>query len=576
MSKIILNNAIKQETFDQDKIISPQETVKRFKDKLKNINLDILEKTVRIDNGRLDIPVFFSNCGSDAQAVIGNKKQMGKGGTPQQAEASAVMELAERFSFFSFDQNPENFIIEKYKNIKDRAMDYEQIIKSVHDNAGDASRAMEIFENLDLKWTKGYNLTKDEEVLIPFDWFFTINQFNGSCAGNCNEEALNQGICEVVERHVSSLVSSNNLDVPTIELESITDPLCLEMIEKYEKAGIKLWISDFTLDTGIPTIGVLAYDPATFPLESEIVWTAGTTPAPQKALSRALSETAQLGGDFNSGSNYVASGLPKFNNIKEADFITKSSKSIPITKLPDLSHNNIKTEISGLVSILEKNNMDVFIVNTTHPDLEIPGFYIIIPGTYFRERAENSSVGMFCTKLISENNHPMFAIPELKKAAKLLPEKYYIQFYLGTSFINIDEPETALKHLEHALELNPASQDIPSIYSYMGVCFRDMEKYLQALEILEKGIAIDPERIDIHNLMGFCYFKLKEHEKAIECFNRVLQINPGSAIDYANIASNYREMGNREKAINYYEMALGIDSSIEFARESLERLKNQE
>jgi ribosomal protein S12 methylthiotransferase accessory factor YcaO len=39
-----------------------------------------------------------------------------------------------------------------------------------------------------------------------------INEFNGPSAGNCVEEALSQGICELVERHVSSLISTNNLD----------------------------------------------------------------------------------------------------------------------------------------------------------------------------------------------------------------------------------------------------------------------------------------------------------------------------------------------------------------------------
>ena len=100
--KIVLKDAFKGYIFDQDKIYSPGETVRRFKQKLKEVNLDILEKTIRIDNGRLDIPVFFSLCGPTAEEVIGTKKQMGKGGRPEQAQASAVMELAERFSFFSF------------------------------------------------------------------------------------------------------------------------------------------------------------------------------------------------------------------------------------------------------------------------------------------------------------------------------------------------------------------------------------------------------------------------------------------------------------------------------------------
>jgi len=100
--KIELKDALKGYTYDQDKIMSPKETVAKFKEKTARLNLDILSRTRRIDNGRLDIPIFFSECGTDAKNVIGTKKQMGKGGTPEQSEASAVMELAERFSFFFF------------------------------------------------------------------------------------------------------------------------------------------------------------------------------------------------------------------------------------------------------------------------------------------------------------------------------------------------------------------------------------------------------------------------------------------------------------------------------------------
>ena len=115
--KVTMGDAFKRFTLDQDKILAPDETVRRFKEKLKAVDLDVLEKTVRIDNGRLDIPVFFSLCGKDARQIIGTKKQMGKGGTPQQSEASAVMELAERFSFFSFCKNPENFFVATYNDV---------------------------------------------------------------------------------------------------------------------------------------------------------------------------------------------------------------------------------------------------------------------------------------------------------------------------------------------------------------------------------------------------------------------------------------------------------------------------
>jgi ribosomal protein S12 methylthiotransferase accessory factor len=571
--KVVLVDAYKGYTKDLDKIIAPGETVRRFKEKLKKINLDILEGTERIDNGRLDIPVYFSICGQDAEDIIGTRKQMGKGGTPHQAEASAVMELAERFSFFSFKDNPGNFLVEEYGNIKDRALPFESIAKSVHDDSLELDRAREAFSRLPLKWTRGYNVTKDKELLIPFDWFFTINEFNGPSAGNCQEEAILQGICEVVERHVSSIISLNRLKTPAIDLSSTVDPLVLELIEKYQKEGIKLYASDFSLNTGIPSIGVLAYDPSTFPGKSEIVWTAGTTPNPQKALNRALTEVAQLAGDFNTSANYVASGLPKFKDLAEADFVMHPDKKIGISSLPDLSNDNIKVEVENCIEALLKMGMEVILIDITHPKLGIPAFYTIIPGAHFRERAAGTSVGMFSAKLIAESGNPVWAIKELKEMDKFLPGKYYVKFFLGLSHLSINEPIKALNYLEEALTLDPKDQDIPSIYSYMGISYKALQRYGEAIEALKKAEEYDRERTDVYNLMGFCYFKLKDHQKAIECFKNVLQLNPGSAIDYANIASNYRDMGDRDKAIQYYRVALELDSTIDFARDNLQMLE---
>ncbi len=572
--KITLKDAFKGYTLDQDKIVSPQETVRRFKEKLKQVDLDILEKTMRIDKGRLDIPVYFSLCGKDAEEIIGTKKQMGKGGTPHQSEASAVMELAERFSFFSFCKNPNHFFVEQYRNLKGPALSFESIAQSVHDDSDELDVAKEVFSRLPLKWTWAYNLTRQEEVLVPFNWFYMINEFNGPCAGNCVEEALSQGICEIVERHVSSVVSRNKLKTPAINLRSICDPLVLKMIEKYQRVGIELFISDFSLDTGIPSVGVLAYDPATFPEKSEIIWTAGTTPDPQKALSRALTEVAQLAGDFNTHSKYVASGLPKFNALEEADFVLQPSKEIDITQMPNLSNNNIKVEVENCISALSRINMDAIVINTMHPKLEIPAFYTIIPGAHFRERAANTSVGMFSAKLIAETGDPGRAITELEVMDSLMPGKYYVQFFLGTSHLSLNDPAKALTHFEKALELDPHEEDISSIYSYMGLCLKELELYREAISALKKGELYDRERTDIYNLMGFCYFRLKEHAKAILCFRKVLDLNPSSAIDYANIASNYRDMGDKQNAIRYYRFALELDPSIDFARQSLAALES--
>jgi ribosomal protein S12 methylthiotransferase accessory factor len=400
-----------------------------------------------------------------------------------------------------------------------------------------------------------------------------INEFNGPSAGNCSEEALSQGICELVERHASSLVSHGNMNIPGIDLDSFTDPLVIEMLGKFKKQGIEVFASDFSLDTGIPTIGVLAWDPVTFPDMSEIVWTAGTSPDPQKAMSRALTETAQLAGDFNSGSNYVASGLPKFTDIKDARFITHPEKMITIDQLADLSSNNIKTEVERLIHALDQRGYDILVISTRHRDLEIPAFYAIIPGAHFRERAVGASVGMFSARLITESFDPDLALIKLSALEKALPGQYYTSFYRGLMLSAVGAYEDAQKEFETALERNPVRLNLPDIYSHMGACLKDLGKYPSAIHACEKGLEIDAQRSDIYNTMGYCHFMQKEYQKAIACFEKALEVDPSLAINYANIGSSYRELGETSLAIEYYEIALKIDPGIEFARENIEKLK---
>jgi ribosomal protein S12 methylthiotransferase accessory factor len=295
-------------------------------------------------------------------------------------------------------------------------------------------------------------------------------------------------------------------------------------------------------------------------------------PDAAKALCRALTEVAQLAGDFNSGGNYEASGLPKFRSLDEARYITHPERKAKMEELPNLCDDNIKIEVERCIEALGRKNMDVFAVDVTHPELAVPAFYTIIPGTHFRERAPNASVGMIVAKIVSETYPADSAIKTLQEFDSRLPDKYYLQFYLGQIHLNRGDAESAIAHLTHAARLDPPPEDLASIYTYLGVCYKDTQRFTSALDALEQADRIDPERTDTLNLMGFCHYKLQQHHRAIDCFEKLIALDPSSAIDYANIASNYRAMGKHSKAIEYYQLALKLDDSIAFAKEHLEQL----
>lgn len=574
--KIIFTDCPKTFTRDQDKARTPEQTIENFYQRIDTFDIKILSEVKRIDNGRLDIPVFFSVCTDEAQAMTGTKKQMGKGASEEQSKASACMELAERFSFFSFKADADNFITGDFASLRKQGypvMDSSYLLASVDDTNLDKQTLETLLEDIPMQWTWATNITNDEQMLIPFSWFYAINEFNGPSAGNTVEEAALQGISEIVERHVCSLINQNKIQTPLIDTASITDPVAVDLIDKFRKNDIELYLNDFSLDTGLCTVAALGVDRSTFPKLSEIVFTAGTTPGPDKAIIRAITEVAQLAGDFNTGSNYLASGLPKPQSMGEVDYLTGSPQAVSVQEMNDLSDDNMKLEIINCVEALQKIDMEIFMIDVTHPLLDIPAMYTIIPGAHFRERSVRRDAGLFAAKLLNELvDDPWLFRAKIEEFEHYLPESYYLSFYSGISLYKRNEPAQALVLLNRALEQNPEKEDLPYVYSYKAHCLKDLQQYDDAIHTLKLGCGVDDEREDLYNLLGFCYFKKEEYATAISHFERAVQINPSSAMDYANLGVNHNRLGNREEAISHLTLALTLDPSIEFAREQLDAL----
>ena len=573
---IRLQDCLKTYTIDQDKALQPEDTVARFKERLKHLDIQILKEVKRIDNGRLDIPVYFSVCGEDAHALTGTKKQMGKGASPIQAEASACMELAERFSFFAFKNNEDNFITGDYQQMREAGypvLDPSRLLQSVHDSRHDVEFLEELLQDIPMQWTWATSLTTGLDTLIPFSWFFAINEFNGPSAGNTYEEAALQGVSEVVERHVCSLVNYEKIATPIIDPASVKDPVARELLDKFAASNIELYLNDFSLDTGISTVAALAIDRSTFPESSEIVFTAGTTPDPEKALIRAITEVAQLAGDFNSGSNYVASGLPKPLSMDEVRYLTDSGLSTTIGRMASLADHNIKTEVENCVAALARRDMEVFMLDVTHPQLQIPAIYTIIPGAHFRERSMIQDAGLFAAKLLVELvADPGHLERKLAQMEQMIPEAYYLAFYRGRNLYTLGQSEAALVAFDRALALFPEAEDLPYIYSYKGHCQKDMGLYDEAIKTLELGRREDDERPDLHNMLGVCWYKKEEFSQAIVHFHRAVELNPVSAMDYANLGVNYRKIGKRDESIHFFTLALSLDPAIDFAQTQLAEL----
>lgn len=563
-------------THDLDKAIAPEETVRRVQTRLAAAQADILAETRRVDVGRLGIPVYLSVCGSDARRVMPTRKQMGKGSSPAQAQASALMELMERYAFFTFWERRPFFREATWSEAEAlfgrELLPIEEIMRSVHE-CGDAAVARRL---MDLRRWQFYPATRLQDgatVWLPLDWFKLLGEFNGTSSGNSREESLLQGLSELVERHVCCHVDREKLETPTIAVQDDDDPVLGDLLAAFERNGIRLVLKDFSLGMPLPTVGAVAWDPATFPDSSEIVFTAGTAATPAKAAVRAVTEIAQLAGDFCTHACYEASGLSKFERLEDIDWLLQGPTTT-LKALPDVAHDDIRDELLTAVAGLAP--LQVYAVETTHPDLGIAAHYTIVPGLDFRERDRNQSIGLFVGRKLAEEADDITAAKGLAVLEECCPNAHYLPFFKGMLAMRHGDNAAAHALFAQAAPFQPDDDAFALASFYAGYVLTLDGRWNDALPALQAACERCPGMKEYGNLAGVALFKLGRYDEAATCFSRVLRIDKGSAMDWANLGMCHKRNHHPDEARHCLETALSLDASLDFARQALEELTSPE
>ncbi len=561
-------------TTDQDKICPPGETVARARAAFARFGAGVLAETRRIDTGRLGIPVFLSVCGEAARAVMPTRKQMGKGASPEQAEASALMELAERFSFFSFWNASDRLVTATWAEAEalygSRLMPLGRIRQCVGEDLDDDT-TRRILSLVPWRFALALDVAAGAEVAVPLNWFKILNEFNGSSAGNCFEESVLQGACELIERHVCAIIDRDRPVLPTIDPAAIDDAVLARLLAAFTREGIRVWLKDFTLGMPAPTVGAMAYDPATFPESSEIVFTAGTAASPAKAAIRALTEIAQLAGDFETSSNYEASGLPKFDDLAQAAWLM-DGPLVPLASLPSIERADIAEELELLAGRLAAMGHPLLTVDTSHPELGLSANYNFVPGFAFRERTPKASLGLFTGRILAEEADPATAAASLAELAEIYPNAPFVPFFEAMLALRLGDPEAALPGFAAAEARQTLAEDQALAAFYQAHALSLLSRWDEAVPHLDRAIDLSPQVKEYYNLRGVARFKAKDYGPAAADFEAALALDAGSAMDLANLGLCQMRLGRTDMAAHYLGAALELDPSLDFAREHLDSL----
>jgi ribosomal protein S12 methylthiotransferase accessory factor len=272
-------------------------------------------------------------------------------------------------------------------------------------------------EDRALLWVQGFDLVQDEPLWVPHELVHTIYTVdkmacpgnfaassNGLASGNHLLEAVSHGICEVIERDATtlwSLLPLDQQDERRIALDTVDDPACREVLEKYERAGVAVGVWDSTTDVGLACFECSIVDRESkglFDLYS--AGGSGCHPAREVALLRALTEAAQSRTCCISGSRddlfrtmYDRAGSPEvLDSLRRrlaAPTARRDFHDVPTWDGETLEHD-LAWELKRLQAVGVER---VVVVDLTKPELGVPVARVIIPGLEARGAVPNCQFG---------------------------------------------------------------------------------------------------------------------------------------------------------------------------------------
>jgi ribosomal protein S12 methylthiotransferase accessory factor len=246
-----------------------------------------------------------------------------------------------------------------------------------------------------IDWTPVWSLTAGRQRLLPTDLLYFRRDShpslransNGNAAGSSPEDAVMQGLLELVERDAVALWWYNRTRQPGVDLDSFGDRWIGETRERYRDIGRELWVLDVTSDLGVPVMAAVSR--RTDKSAEDIMLGFGAHFDPNVAARRALTELGQLlpavAGARADGTGY-SPGDPHIRRWWQTATAQNQPYLCPAGTPRDrdsygyMPRGDLRDDISHLVGRAGRAGLEVLVLDQTRDDIGMPVVKVIVPG----------------------------------------------------------------------------------------------------------------------------------------------------------------------------------------------------
>ncbi len=364
-----------------------------------------------------------------------------------------------------------------------------------------------------------YNVTKNKIEELPYSIYTSYYGSNGMCAGNSPEEAMCQGLSEILERYVQTKMMQEHLSFPDVP-ESVMKRFP-HVYTMYQKAtaieGYSVKMKDCSMNGRYPVAALVVCEKNTGKWGVKF----GAHPDFGIAMERTITETTQ-GVDIQ---KYASNSIFNFHNNKVDDMINiYNSFKAGIARYPyqllsnksdfepwdpeDISYMSNKEILHHMIQGIEKAGFEILVRDVSYTGF--PSYHIIVPGM--------SEICHFDSLRLRACNTRAYLIKYLNDPEKI--DKKIAKYLSGVlEFFSDSQIETGLRFLfsyaRNAKEL-PA-ENIGLGWLYLdAMCYVYLENYNAAEHCMMKLI----QQAEI--IKSFPEFNGQDLQKDVDFFYGVM------------------------------------------------------
>ena len=366
---------------DTHRLCDPAQTLARVRPHLTGMGITRIANLTGLD--RVGLPtVMVTRPNSRSVAV-----SLGKGLTLEAAKASGVMEAIEAW-------HAERI------NLPLRSASFHELQKKAM--VADVARLPRVtgagFDPQQrMLWIEGTDLATGTRYWLPYEMVDTDytgppsggqgafpRTTNGLASGNSLAEASCHAICELIERDAITLWH-HAAPGPRIDLDTIDDARCQEVIGRFAAAGLDVGLWNITSDIGVPAFHCMICEAGGQP--GHIGIGSGCHPDRAIAALRALTEAAQTRLTYISGARDDLSPeeFTPAASAERASYVrrlfSQSKAAVRFQNCPAFSSSSFEEDQSWLqVRLAAAGMKQVLAVDLSRPGLGVSVVRAVIPG----------------------------------------------------------------------------------------------------------------------------------------------------------------------------------------------------